>query len=71
MLPNGQVSLPAGTLLRYLGTEGPNVRVSWNNNVFFVPAVATDVNDALPAPAAPAAPAPGAPAAPKKPSDDL
>ncbi len=70
MLPNGQVSLPAGTLLRYLGSEGPNVRVSWNNNVFFVPGVATDVNEALPAPAG-AAPAPGTPAAPKKPSDDL
>ena len=85
MLPNGQVTLPAGTILRYLATEGPNVRVSWNNNVFFVPALATDVNEPLPAPTEPAAtpPAPGAapaapgtPAAPatakpKKPTDDL
>ncbi|MEO6788835.1 MAG: DUF4339 domain-containing protein [Chthoniobacteraceae bacterium] len=77
MLPNGQVTLPAGTILRYLATEGPNVRVSWNNNVFFVPALATDVNEPLPAPSAPAGtpPAPGAqpaaPATPKKPADDL
>ena len=84
MLSNGQVTLPAGTPLRYLGTDGPNVRVSWNNNIFFVPAMATDVNEPLPAqgdPAAPAtAPAPGtppaapadpAPAKPKKPADDL
>ncbi len=72
MLPNGQVSLPAGTVLRFLGAEGPNVRVSWNNNVFFVPGVATDLNLNEP-PSAPAgtAPAPGTPAAPKKPSEDL
>ena len=82
MLSNGQVTLPAGTPLRYLGTEGTNVRVSWNNNVFFVPALATDVNEPVPAPAEPATmppvigaePArPAAPAAPKpkKPADDL
>lgn len=81
MLPNGQVTLPAGTILRYLATEGPNVRVSWNNNIFFVPAMATDVNEPLPAPTDPAAtpPAPGVPPAapgtpamkPKKPTDDL
>ena len=85
MLPNGQVSLPAGTVLRYLAMEGQNVRVSWNNNVFFVPAMATDLNDPVPAPSEPVAtpPAPGtAPATPaasgtsaapkpKKPSDDL
>ncbi len=85
MLSNGQVTLPAGTPLRYLGTEGTNVRVSWNNNVFFVPAMATDVNEPLPAPTEPGAtpPAPGTPpAAPmapgtpaagkaKKPTDDL
>ena len=82
MLPNGQVDLPSGTILRYLATEGQNVRVSWNNNVFFVPALATDVNEPLPAPSDPAAapPAPGAPPAapaapatqkPKKPADDL
>ena len=77
MLSNGQVTLPAGTVLRYLATEGPNVRVSWNNNVFFVPALATDLNDPLPSPVTPAAPQagaePAAPAAPKpkKPADDL
>jgi hypothetical protein len=78
MLQNGQVTLPAGTPLRYLGTEGQNVRVSWNNNVFFVPALATDVNEPVPAPAVPAgttpAPAglPGASPSPaKKPTDDL
>ncbi len=79
MLSNGQVTLPAGTPLRYLGTEGANVRVSWNNNVFFVPAMATDVNEPLPAASEPAATpsappaAPAAPAAPKpkKPADDL
>lgn len=74
MLSNGQVTLPAGTVLRYLATEGVNVRVSWNNNVFFVPAAATDVNEPVTAPADPAAvpqapsippsapPAPGTPA---------
>ena len=79
MLSNGQVELRAGTVLRYLATEGQNVRVSWNNNVFFVPAMATDVNEPVPAlgepatnpatnpPAAPAMPA----TKPKKPSDDL
>ena len=82
MLSNGQVTLPAATQLRYLGTEGTNVRVSWNNNIFFVPALATDVNEPVPAPAEPATmppvigaePArPAAPAAPKpkKPADDL
>ena len=83
MLPNGQVTLRAGTILRYLGTEGTNVRVSWNNNVFFVPALATDVNEPVPAPVAPMATppatgvqpaAPGtpiSPASPKKPADDL
>jgi hypothetical protein len=81
MLPNGQVTLPSGTILRFLAAEGPNVRVSWNNNVFFVPAMATDVNDPLPAPSEPAATppttgvqpaAPAVPAAkPKKPADDL
>jgi GYF domain 2 len=80
-LPNGQVALPAGTQLRYLGTEGQNIRVSWNNNVFFVPALATDVNEpvaAAPAPAAvpPLGAEPGKPATPemakpKKPADDL
>jgi hypothetical protein len=78
MLSNGQVTLPAGTVLRYLATEGQNVRVSWNNNVFFVPAMATDVNEPIPAPVEPAAnpqapgTAPATPATtPKKPSDDL
>lgn len=81
MLPNGQVTLPAGTILRYLANEGPNIRVSWNNNIFFVPAMATDVNEPLPAATEPAAPAtlpatgaqPAAPAAakPRKPADDL
>ena len=85
MLQNGQVTLPAGTQLRYLGTEGANIRVSWNNSVFFVPAAATDVNEPQPAPPAPPAtpPAPGnpdagamtpatpAPPKPRKPSDDL
>lgn len=82
MLANGQVTLPAGTVLRYVATEGANVRVSWNNNVFFVPAAATDVNEPVPAPTEPAAtsPAPGTPPAapanaaaakPKKPADDL
>jgi len=84
MLPNGQVTLPAGTILRFLATEGQNLRVSWNNNIFFVPAMATDVNEPLPAPAEAAAsttpaatgvqPAPSAaPVAPKpkKPADDL
>ncbi len=77
MLSNGQVALPTGTVLRYLATEGANVRVSWNNNVFFVPAAATNVNEPVPAPAEPPAPAtpavgmqpavppaPGLPAAP-------
>ncbi len=86
MLSNGQVTLPAGTVLRYLATEGQNVRVSWNNNVFFVPAMATDVNEPVPTTGGPETnpatnpPMPGtppvAPAAPlgtkpKKPSDDL
>ncbi len=79
MLPNGQVTLPAGTPLRYLGTEGPNVRVSWNNNVFFVPALATDVNEPVPVSPEPSATppvpatAPATPMAPtpKKPADDL
>ena len=82
MLANGQVTLPAGTVLRYVATEGANVRVSWNNNVFFVPAAATDVNEPVPALSEPAAtpPAPGTPPAapasaaatkPKKPADDL
>ena len=76
-LQNGQVNLPAGTRLRYLGLEGQNVRVAWNDSVFFVPAVATDVgNDpstaSLPAspPAAPA-PSPPKPEPAKKPADDL
>ena len=85
MLSNGQVTLPAGTILRYVATEGANVRVSWNSNVFFVPAMATDVNEPVPASSEPAAtpPAPGAQptapatpvgpasAKPKKPADDL
>ena len=79
-LPNGNVTLPAGTELKFIALDGPNVRVSWNNNVFDVPAAATDVGNAPatatppatpPAPEAPAA----SPAAPKKPgtkpSDDL
>lgn len=70
MLPSGQVTLQAGTLLRNLGVEGENVRVSWNNNVFFVPAIATDVND--PSDSAPAMPPTGpAPGKPAKPADDL
>ena len=76
-LPNGNVNLPAGTPLRFIASEGPNVRVSWNNNVFDVPAVATDFGNA-PAPA-PAPATPEVPAAPDvpmkkpgtKPSDDL
>ena len=85
MLSNGQVTLPAGTILRYVATEGANVRVSWNSNVFFVPAMATDVNEPVPAssepaatppspgaqPTAPATPAGPASAKPKKPADDL
>ena len=73
MLSNGQVKLPAGTVLRYLATEGANVRVSWNNNVFFVPAAATDVNELVPARADPAVAPPAASgvAKPKKPADDL
>jgi len=85
MLQNGQGTLPAGTQLRDLGTEGANIRVSWNNSVFFVPAAATDINEPQPAAPAPSAtpPAPGTPDAgamtpatpaaskPKKPSDDL
>ncbi len=82
MLSNGQVTLPAGTVLRYIATEGPNVRVSWNNNVFFVPAMATDVDDPASAPGvnavnpsmsdpSPATATPPAATKPKKPSDDL
>ena len=73
MLPSGQVTLPAGTVLRYLANEGANVRVSWNNNVFFVPAAATDVNELVPALADPAVAPPAASgvAKPKKPADDL
>jgi len=80
-LPNGQVSLPVGTRLRYLAIEGPNVRVAWNNNVFFVPAAATDVGKDLPAspaaapqpmnPAGSPSPSPTKPEPGKKPSDDL
>ena len=81
-LPNGAVTLQAGTQLRFLAVEGPNVRVSWNNNVFHVPAIATDVGDATPAPATPSPipalpatqpkapgipPAPGIPAVPMAP----
>jgi hypothetical protein len=74
-LPNGQVNLPAGTRLRFLALEGQNVRVAWNNNVFYVPAIATDVGKepsaptTAPAPASP--PAAPAPTPTKKPSDDL
>jgi hypothetical protein len=73
MLPSGQVTLPAGTVLRYLANEGANVRVSWSNNVFFVPAAATDVNELVPALADPAGAPPAASgvAKPKKPADDL
>ena len=77
-LPNGQVTLPAGTQLKYLALEGQNVRVSWNNNVFYVPLIATDLSrDPSPPPAAPAATPPAtpgalpAPPAPRKPGDDL
>src|SRR5207249_5009976 len=63
-LPSGQVSLPAGTHLRFLALEGQNVRVAWNTSVFYVPAVATDIgNDPSATPAAAAVP-------PKKPADD-
>lgn len=55
LLPSGQVNLPAGTILRYFGTEGPNARVSWNNNDFFVPANTTDIYDSPAAPASPGA----------------
>lgn len=73
-LPNGNVTLPAGTQLRFIALDGPNVRVSWNNNVFDVPAAATDVGNATATPATPEAPA--APDGPMKkpgakPSDDL
>jgi hypothetical protein len=79
-LPNGQITLPAGTQLRYLALEGQKVRVAWNNNLFYVPAIATDVNRPVSEPATPAAtpatPAvqsavPGTPAVPRKPGDDL
>lgn len=81
-LANGQVTLPAGTPLKLLAIDGANLRVGWNNNVFLVPAVATDVATHPPAtPAAattPALPAPPTqvPAAPstnpaRKPTDDL
>ena len=75
-LPNGNVTLPAGTPLRLLAVDGANVRVSWNNNIFDVPAIATDLGNG-PAPVAPVAPGlPAPPAAPgvppmKKPGDDL
>ena len=78
-LPNGNVTLPAGTQMRFLALDGANVRVSWNNNVFDVPAIATDIGKD-PAPATPAiAPAPPPPAVPvapmkkpaAKPGDDL
>ena len=52
-LSNRLVTLPAGTVLRYLATEGANVRVSWNNNVFFVPVAATNVKAASSAAVAP------------------
>ena len=59
--------------------EGQNVRVSWNNSVFYVPAIATDVSREPPSPA-PATPAatpatppatPGVPPTPRKQGDDL
>jgi hypothetical protein len=85
-LQNGQITLPAGTQLRNLAIEGQNVRVSWNNNLFYVPAMATDVNSSTPFPVTPAAApstpairpaAPGVPPKPlappmaRKPGDDL
>jgi hypothetical protein len=70
-LPAGQVNLPAGTRLRYLALEGQNVRVAWRNNVFYVPAVATDVGNAPAAPAVATPPPAAGPTPGKKPSDDL
>jgi hypothetical protein len=81
-LTNGQATLPAGTRLQFIALEGTNVRVAWNNNVFLVPAAATDVGaNPPPVPAAAAVrpvpvpppqpvPASGTKPAPK-PSDDL
>lgn len=68
-LPNGRVTLPAGTKLRILGYDGQNIRVSWNNNIFNVAIAATDASDALALAAPPPAalPPPIVPAVPKKP----
>ena len=65
-LPSGPVTLPAGTKLRLLALDGANVRVSMNNNVFYVPAIATDVDKPVSAP-----PAAGTPPSGRKPADDL
>lgn len=56
-LPNGHVTLPAGTKMRILGIEGKTIRVAWNNNVFNVPALSTDIAET----AAPATPPPVVP----------
>lgn len=63
----GRVTLNPGTRVRFIATEGPNVRVNFNNNVILVPSAATDMD--APAPAAPVV----APAAPPvgQPSNSL
>jgi hypothetical protein len=58
----GRVTLNPGTRVRFIATEGPNVRVNFNNNVILVPSAATDVD--APAPAVPATAPAAAPATP-------
>ena len=81
-LANGQMKLSAGTPLRISAIEGANLKVMWNDQVFYVPAIATDIAKGTPsappgtpvvAPGAPQPPivpnAPPATAAPPTPSD--
>ena len=58
----GRVTLNPGTRVRFIATEGPNVRVNFNNNVILVPSAVTDVD--APAPAAPTTAPAAAPAIP-------
>lgn len=58
----GRVTLNPGTRVRFIATEGPNVRVNFNNNVILVPSAATDVD--APAPAVPATAPAATPATP-------
>ncbi len=74
----GRVTLSIGTRVRFIATEGQNVRVNFNNNVILVPSAATDVDAPAPAapPAAPAAAPSAIPALPPippapKPASDL